>query len=466
MKLMDSRGMPVSTSNQAALEKYELAVAQTLGYFGNPLATLDEALAEDADFAAAHAPRADLAVMSSEQGALPLIQGSVAAFDRLGDRATDRERAHVGAAEAWAQGRFQRAAELYGAIAVEHPRDLIAIQSAHVIDFNLGDSILLRDHVAQALPYWNDEVPGYGYLLGMYAFGLEETVNFARAEDVGRHALSLNPRDAWAVHAVQHVFEMQGRIHDGVEWLNATSPNWSDTALAFHNWWHLALHQLELGDIPSALGIYDRLVHPKESSVALELIDASQLLARIALRGGAVGTRWAELADCWSRTAEGGFYVFNDLHALLAYAFAGREQDTRRMLSALERSAAGGGTNAENLRAVGMPIALAIIAMAAGRPAEALEQLMPVRSRAYRIGGSHAQRDLVQLTVIGAALAAGNGRVARALAAERTGQKPTSPHNWRLTARALEAQGAALEARKASDHAELRRRAQFRRSAA
>ncbi len=466
MKLMDSRGLPVSTSSHAALEKYELAAGQTLGYFGNPLAALDEALAEDPDFAAAHMLRADLAVMSSEQGALPLIQESVAAIARLGDRATARERAHVGAAEAWAQGRFERAAHRYGAIAIEHPRDLLAIQCAHVIDFNLGDSILLRDHVAQALPYWNDEVPGYGYLLGMYAFGLEETANFARAEDVGRHALSLNPRDPWAVHAVQHVFEMQGRIHDGIEWLNATSPNWADTALAFHNWWHLALHQLELGDIPAALGTYDRLVHPKETTVALELVDASQLLARIALRGGSVGTRWAELADCWSRTAEGGFYVFNDLHALLAYAFAGREQDTRRLMAALERAAAGSGTNAENLRAVGLPIALAIVAMAAGRPGDALEQLMPVRSRACRIGGSHAQRDLVQLTVIGAALAAGNGRVARALAAERTGQNPASPHNWRLTARALEAQGAAFEARKASDHAELRRRAQFRRSAA
>ena len=80
-------------------------------------------------------------------------------------------------------------------------------------------------------------------------------------------------------------------------------------------------------------------------------------------------------------------------------------------------------------------------------PAEAVERLLPVRSRSYRIGGSHAQRDLVQLTAVGAALASGNGRLARALAAERTEQKPASPLNWRLTARALEAQGAAVEAR-------------------
>jgi tetratricopeptide (TPR) repeat protein len=466
MRLNDSRGLPVSTENAAALAQYELAAEETLGYVGNPLATLEAALAEDPDFVMAHALRADLAVMSSEQGALPLIEAGVAALERLDGHATPREQAHVRAAQAWAQGRFDQAAQLYGAIAVEHPRDLVAIQAAHVVDFDLGDSILLRDHVAQALPHWNAQVPGYGYLLGMHAFGLEETGHYERAEDVGRHALSLNPRDPWAVHAVQHVFEMQGRVHDGVEWLNATSPNWAGSALAFHNWWHLALHQLELGDIPAALGTYDALVHPKATVVALELIDASQLLARIQLRGGNVGTRWSELADCWSQTAEGGFYVFNDLHALIAYAFAGREQDVNRLLTTLERSAAGSGTNAENLRAVGLPVALAIVALAAGRPGEALERLLPVRSRSYRIGGSHAQRDLLQLTVAGAALAAGNARVARALAAERTELKPASPHNWRLTALALELAGDAVGARQASEHAELRRRAQMKRHAA
>src|SRR5688572_32910487 len=155
MKLTDSRGLPVSTTSAAALEHYELAAQQALGYFGNPLETLDEALAEDADFAAAHALRADLAVMSSEQGALPLIHESLAAFERIGDRATAREQAHVAAARAWLEGRFERAAQLYGAIAIEHPRDLIALQAGHVIDFYLGDSIMLRDRIAQALPYWN-----------------------------------------------------------------------------------------------------------------------------------------------------------------------------------------------------------------------------------------------------------------------------------------------------------------------
>ena len=88
MQLKDSRGLAVSTGSPAALEIYEFAALQTAGYFGNPLATLDEALAEDADFAAAHALRADLAVMSSEQGALPLIRDSV---EQLGFEFADVE---------------------------------------------------------------------------------------------------------------------------------------------------------------------------------------------------------------------------------------------------------------------------------------------------------------------------------------------------------------------------------------
>jgi tetratricopeptide (TPR) repeat protein len=466
MNLMDTRGLPVSTQSAPALERYEQAALQTHGYFGNPLATIDEALAEDPDFAMAHALRADLAVMSSEQGARPLIQASVDALARIGTRASARERAHVAAAATWMAGDFDRAVQLYGAIAIEYPRDLLAIQTTHVADFYLGDSLMLRDRPAQVLPQWNADVPGYGYLLGMHAFGLEETANYSRAEDVGRHALDLNARDPWAVHAVQHVFEMQGRLHDGVEWLQSTAPDWSDTALSFHNWWHLALHHLELEDIEAALDLYDRLIHPKPSVVALELVDASQLLWRIALRGHDVGARWQQLADCWAQPAEGGYYVFNDAHALMAYAYAGRDDQVRGILATLAQRADDPDTNGKITREVGLPLARAIVAFVQGRHVEALDRLLPVRSRASRIGGSHAQRDIVHLTCVETALRSGNGALARALASERTELKPASPFNWQLTARALDVLGDAAAAKAAREHAQLRRRAQLRRSAA
>ncbi|MBX3702331.1 MAG: tetratricopeptide repeat protein [Steroidobacteraceae bacterium] len=466
MNLKDQRGLPVSTRSVTALAHYETAVQQTHSYFGNPLASLDAALAEDPDFAMAHALRADLAVMSSEQGALPLIRQGIEALGRIGNRALPRERAHVAAARAWLEGDFRRAVELYNAISVEHPRDLAAIQAAHVIDFYLGDSLMLRDRVAQALPHWNDGVPGYGYLLGMYAFGLEETANYPRAEDAGRRALDLDARDPWAVHAVQHVHEMQGRLRDGIEWLQGTAPDWQDSALAFHNWWHLALHHLELGDGQAALELYDRVIHPQPTAVALELVDASQLLWRMTLRGMEVGGRWAELADCWAGPAEGGFYVFNDAHALMAYASAGRGDQVRRILATLERRAGDADLNGRLTRDVGLPLAQAIVALVEGRAAKAAALLLPIRSRTHVIGGSHAQRDLIQLTTIEAALRAGQGKLARALASERTEAKPASPFNWQLTARALEIAGEEPGAAAARDHAELRRRAQLRRAAA
>jgi tetratricopeptide (TPR) repeat protein len=466
MTLKDSRGLPVSTQSAVALAHYELALEQTHGYFGNPLATVDAALAEDPDFGMAHALKADLAVMSSEKGALELIRQGAAALERIGGRALPRERAHVAAARAWMEGDFDRSVNLYGAIAIEHPRDLLAIQAAHVMDFNLGDSLMLRDRIAQALPHWNDTVPGYGYLLGMYSFGLEETANYTRAEDVGRRALDLNRRDPWAVHAVEHVFEMNGRVHDGIEWLRATAPDWQDSALSFHNWWHLALHYLDLGEAQAALDLYDRVIHPKPTAVALELVDASQLLWRMSLRGLDVANRWAGLADCWAGLAESGFYVFNDVHALIAYASAGRRDDVARMLAVLGARAGEPDANGRHTRDIGLPLAQAIVAMAEQRAARAAALLLPIRSRASVIGGSHAQRDLIQLTCIEAALRAGQGRLARALAAERTEAKPASPFNWQLAARALEIAGDAQAAAAAREHAELRRRAQQRRTAA
>ena len=79
--------------------------------------------------------------------------------------------------------------------------------------------------------------------------------------------------------------------------------------------------------------------------------------------------------------------------------------------------------------------------LAARQPAEAINLLLPIRTIANRFGGSHAQRDLIHLTLVEAALQAGQAGMARALIAERTQLKPSSPFNWQLTARALELNG-------------------------
>jgi len=308
--------------------------------------------------------------------------------------------------------------------------------------------------MAQVLPHWNEEVPGYGYVLGMYAFGLEETANYAGAEATGRRALELNPRDPWAVHAVAHVMEMQGRLRDGIDWLTTRQADWSvDNGLAFHNWWHLGLFHLDLGDAARAVELYDTCIRPGQSSVALEMVDASAMLWRLMLRGVDVGARWQPLADSWQPLAKDAFYAFNDAHAVMALVGAGRWDEVDEVLAGLESAAFGQGTNAMMSREVGLPVARAFASFGQGRYEAAIDDLLQVRGHANRFGGSHAQRDIVHLTLIESALRAGRASMARALAEERTAVKPTSPFNWRLAARALAAAGRGDASRQALENA-------------
>ena len=457
MKLKDRRGLEVSSRNPESVDRFEEAMDLTVSYFMDPLAAINGALEQEPDFALGHCLRAALGVMSTERGALSMVRESVEAVEALGNGATERERAHAAAARRWMEGDLAGGMRAYGAIIIDHPRDLLALQVSHVGDFFLGQSTMLRDRVAQVLPHWSATVPGYGYVLGMHAFGLEETGLYDRAEDAGRKALDANRRDPWAVHAVAHVMEMQGRIRDGIDFLSTRAPDWSvNNGLAYHNWWHLALHHLELAEHDRALEIFDTRIRPAETSVALEMLDASALLWRLTLRGVDVGSRWKSLAACWQPLAEDRFYAFNDAHAVMAFVGAEEWARVDNMIASLERAAQESGTNGMMSREVGLPLARAIAAFGRQDYAATIELLTPVRPRAHLFGGSHAQRDLLHVTLLEAALRAGRNTLARALAAERTELKRTSPFNWRVTARALKAQGLDDEARQAIANADMK----------
>jgi len=460
--LTDARGCPTSAPSSGSLQQYEQALELSASYQLDPLATIQKAIDADPAFAMGHALRAGLAVMATDRGAVPMLQESVEAIEALGRRAVDRERAHAAAARAWLEGDFAGSIHRYGEILLDHPQDLLALQVAHVGDFFLGASSMLRDRVAQVLPTWDSSTPGYGYVLGMYAFGLEETALYSRAEDIGRRALDANRRDAWAVHAVTHVMEMQGRLRDGVEWLTTRENDWSvNNGFAFHNWWHLALFNLESGNYARVLELYDQRIRATPSEIPLEMIDATALLWRLELRSANVGDRWQKLAASWEPLAEHSYYAFNDAHAVMAFAAAGRGELVQRTIAAMERKAAGSDTNAMMTRDVGLPLARAVAAFAAGRYGDTIALLQPIRTIANRFGGSHAQRDLIHLTLVEASLRARHNRLARALIAERTQLKPSSPFNWQLTARSMDLNGDTAGAARALESAEARTKAQF-----
>ena len=436
----DARGVPVSCENGTALELYETALGQYQSYVGDPIATIDRALAEAPDFALGHLFRATVLMTFSEQRYAREARSSVEAAERLTGRANDRERGLAVAARRLVDGDWDGACAAFDRVLVDHPRDAFALQSAHVMDFFRGDAQNLRNRVSRVLPDWSAAVPGYSYILGMHAFGLEECNQYPEAEEAGRRALALQPKDGWAVHAVTHVMEMQGRIEEGIDWLESRQADWApDNGFAFHNFWHLALYYLDRQRHDRVLDLYDTRVHPEPPETALQLLDATSLLWRLSLEGVDLGARPGLVADNWAKRIDGerGFYAFNDLHAMMAFALAGREHEAALLLRELEGVAAHGrGVNVMMTREVGLPLCRAVQAFAAGRYAEAASGLEAARDGAHRFGGSHAQRDVLTLTLIEAALRGGEPARARHYIAERTVHKPASAWGWRLLARA------------------------------
>ena len=315
---------------------------------------------------------------------------------------------------------------------MQWPRDVAALLFAHLFDFYRGDALNLKRRSQRVLPRWSPDHPFYGYVLGMAAFGLEESGHYAEAENTGRAALAMNPRDPWAIHAVTHVFEMQGRHRVGAAWLESRLEDWAvDNGFAFHNWFHAALFHLEEMDTQGALKVYD--AHLADvADLALQRVDRAAILWRLKLLGVDVASRFDALRQTWSTDAPAaGYYAFNDLHALIACIGADTSVSARAaadaLLEAMAGASSGGRSNGRMTRKVGLPLARAFQAYARGRWSEAAEGLLRVRDGAHRFGGSHAQRDIVTLTLMDAAVRAGQRALAAHILAERHAAKRHTP---------------------------------------
>lgn len=453
-EMNDYRGVATTVSNADALDKFEQALAQLQSYHGDPVETVDEAIELDPSFVMAQCLRAHCGSAMADGEFSEHLRESLAAAEKLSDIANERELKHIAALRSWLAGEFKESVDMLESILIDHPRDVLALQIAHLSDFYLGDANNLRDRVARVLPQYDEDTPGYGYALGMYAFGLEECNEYARAEQVGHQALEINRKDVWALHAVAHVLEMQGRQLEGIDLYESRIDDWvPDNGFAVHNWWHLALYYLDLQDYDKVLQIYDDMI--SGGTVALEILDASALLWRLHLLGLDVGDRWGTLADKWEEAIQHtGYYCFNDCHAMMAFVADGRNQQAETMLAKLEAGANGDNYSAWMARKVGLPVAQAINAYAQERYADAAEGLASVRYTANQFGGSHAQRDLIAQTLIESAIRSGQHTFARALLAERAAKKGTSPRTWINTARVLDALQCYDEAERANSRAE------------
>jgi tetratricopeptide (TPR) repeat protein len=383
-----------------------------------------------------HCLRAALIVRADDAAARSTLAASVAAIEAACPDLNDPARRHAVAARAWLEGDPALAVERYGAIVIDWPRDILALLVAHVLDFRLGRRRMMRDRIAQVLPEWEVAAPGYASLLAMYAFALEENGQYRLAEKLARRALAIDPRHPGAIHVVAHVMEMQGRAREGLAFLAATESAWVEgTGFSVHLAWHRGLFHLDANNPDSALAVYDAQIATARPPGMSVLADASALLWRLQLRNIDVGGRWRALADCWEMQDLADARPFYVVHAMMAFAAAGRTAAAARVFDSLPRPDTSRALLLLPEDALAPPFCEALLAFIRSDYAACVEWLTRVRYIAHRCGGSLAQCDLIHLTFTEAALRARKKHLARALVAERAAQKPASRLNRLLQQR-------------------------------
>ncbi|XP_041361295.1 tetratricopeptide repeat protein 38-like isoform X2 [Gigantopelta aegis] len=357
---------------------------------------------------------------------------------------TEREKNHVTAVKLWADGFSDAACQVWEDILVDCPLDILALKFAHDSYFYLGYSNQMRDGIGRILPFWKPTMPLYGYVIGMHSFGLEETNLYDRAEKAARKGLEINPRDAWSTHTLCHVMEMTGRQDEGISFLTDTVKNWTTCGMiACHNFWHWSLYYIEKADYQNALNIFDNEVKVRSinSGSLLDLVDACSLLYRLEMEGVDVGDRWNEVFERCRPHIDDHILAFNDLHLLMGCLGAKQKDITAKMMESIEQFVREGkGTNHDVTRDVGHKLCQSFVAYSDGDFAKAVDLLYPIRYNVIRIGGSHAQRDLVNLFLIQAAIKSQlkkHHKLARMLLMERKSFKDSAPMTDRLIKRAM-----------------------------
>jgi tetratricopeptide (TPR) repeat protein len=425
----DQQGLSAGGDPESA-RCFDRAMADYYGLTGDPVGILKQAVRRDKAFALGGVAIAALYMIGGFRGDHSEVANALRSADAAIAGASERERRHLAATKALAAGRMREAIRGWEAILAEWPTDALALRLVEDAYYFLGRPESIRDCAARVLPAWDRNNALTSFVLGLYAFGLEESGDLQRAEDVGREALARNPRDAWAAHALAHVMETGARPEEGVAFLEATASDWSAAHfMAGHNRWHLALFQIELGRIDEVLAEYDRVAAPKLADDAtLDRVDAASLLWRLELLGVDVGDRWAAVAHHWMAHVDDHVLAFNDLHCALAAARSPDAGHAKQLVRSLEAYLRQGETDNHVVTGkVGRPLVEGMLAFAAGDYTRAVERILSVRGEAIRIGGSYAQRDVIEQTLIAAAERCGHWRLAHELLAERAAARPTPP---------------------------------------
>ncbi len=422
----DRYGLSLATSALAAAA-YVDAVDRLLAARERALEGFDRALAIDPAFALAHIGRSRSLLVG---GRGPEGRDAASAALALVGRLERRERRHVEALAAAATGPGDRALALIREHLGEFPRDVVALAAANGIYGLIGfsgrperneDMLTLLDGLA----------PAYGedwWFLGAHGFARTEALGWKAGAPLIERSLALEARNAHAAHAWAHVLYERGDDESGAEFVERWIPGYPpEASLHCHLSWHRALFELGRGRPEAALAIYESSIAPGRSMCApfATVVDSASLLWRSELAGAPpVPEAWRAVARHAGDAFPSPGLAFLDAHCAVALAAAGDSAGLERWIARLREADAEG-------RAPSGPVtpavAAAMGAFAAGRYEEPIEGLAPMLDQLVRVGGSGAQRDLFEHTLLAAYLRAGRPTDARALLARRVGRQPSVP---------------------------------------
>jgi hypothetical protein len=425
--IRDRYGLPLSTASAPAARAYAEGVDRFLAAPAAAEECFDHAIAADPGFALAHIGRAR-SLQLLGRGAL--AQAAAARARELGAALDRRERQHVEALGLAVSGQGARALALIREHVAEFPRDVMALAAANGVYGLIGFSgrhdrneamLALLDSVASA--YGDD-----WWFLGAHGFARTEALGWKAGAPLVERALGLAPRNAHAAHAWAHVCYEQGDDRAGATFVAGWLPEYPKAApLHCHLSWHRALFELGQGRPDAAVALYEADIRPGASQCApfSTLVDSASLLWRRELAGAAHGPEaWGTVAE-HARAAFPAIGIsFADVHCAVALAAAGDAEGLARWMALLRDGVAEGRVPAGDVVPI---VAEAMRAFAEGRYEEVIRGLAPVVDQLVRVGGSWAQRDLFEHTLLAAYLRAGRAPEARALLARRVDRQPSVP---------------------------------------
>ncbi len=421
--LKNRNGLTITTASPAAADLYQEGLDLVLSQNYGPEEKLRSAIDADDGFAMANVV---LAYVLHLQMNVPAARAAADRAIELSAGLSREEQQSAQIMHHFTHGKGGDAIKLVHEHLAEFPTDTLAMRVAQRL-YMLGCfGAGVPDFPNHLMAMMSKLAPANGddwAFLGQYAFAHHETNQPEKAMDLALRSLDGNPQNAVASHSVTHSYFEQGDAANGGSWLAAWLDGFDRRAsYNTHLSWHLALFELAQGRYGEALDLYETHIRPGVQARNLSnLQDAASLMWRLQIYSGeAPGKPWDEVRDLAQPAADAPGAAFRDCHAALAFAGAGDAEATQRMVDRLTAQ----GTRGDDLsREMTLPIALGAAAFVAGDYGEAADLMGPTYPMLARIGGSHAQREVFEDTLLETYIRAGRYDDAKEMLDERLSRR-------------------------------------------